>query len=59
VKAVISVQLPNSSVAYKDKLDTVRAEIINVRFEEDKAKLQEKLTELKQQAPRRFFLGTI
>jgi hypothetical protein len=46
-------------VAYKDKLDTVKAEIINARSEEDRAKLQEKLTELKQQTPRRFFLGTI
>lgn len=59
VKAVISAQLPNSSVAYKDKLDTVKAEIINARSEEDRAKLQGKLTELQQQAPRRFFLRTI
>jgi len=59
VKAVISAQLSNSSVAYKDKLDTVKAEIINAKTDEDKAKLQGKLAELQQQAPRRFFLGTI
>jgi MoxR-like ATPase len=52
----INQLLPDSSIAYINKIRTVKTEIKNTASEADKASLSSKLTELIKNAPKRHFL---
>jgi len=52
----INQLLPDSSIAYINKIQTVKTEIKNATSEADKASLSNKLAELIKNAPKRHFL---
>ncbi len=55
--SAINKLYPNSSIAYIEKINTIKAEQRNTKTEEDRKALQAKLEELLKQAPERHFLG--
>ncbi len=56
--SAINKLFPNSSIAYIEKINTVKAELRNAKTDEDKKAIKSKLEELLKSAPRRHFLLT-
>ncbi len=56
VLSVVNKLYPDSSIAFIDKIRTVRTELTNAKTEEERRALQAKLEDLMKTAPKRFFL---
>lgn len=55
-RAVIERDMPNTSISYIDRINTIKAELKNVRTDEDRQKIQAKLDEIRKTMPKRHFL---